>query len=88
MSKGLNSFAMSFSKVFWPTTGHLEVERARHFSDVQFELGDSRYSRRSSVAVWVQLALRRVRQYHGLHIGLDRPGPSADDVSIPVGRRG
>jgi glycogen debranching enzyme len=30
-------------KVFWPTTGHLEVERARHFSDVQFELGDSRY---------------------------------------------
>jgi glycogen debranching enzyme len=30
-------------KVFWPTTGYLEVERARHFSDVQFELGDSRY---------------------------------------------
>lgn len=30
-------------KVFWPSTGHLEVERVRHFSDVQFELGDSRY---------------------------------------------
>ena len=30
-------------RTFWPTTGHLDVERGRHFSDVQFELGDSRY---------------------------------------------
>ena len=30
-------------KVFWPTTRNLDVERARHFSDVQFELGDSHY---------------------------------------------
>jgi glycogen debranching enzyme len=30
-------------KTFWPSTAHLEVEQARHFSDVQFELGDARY---------------------------------------------
>jgi glycogen debranching enzyme len=30
-------------KVFWPSTRTLEVERGRHFSDVQFEMGDSRY---------------------------------------------
>jgi glycogen debranching enzyme len=30
-------------RTFWPSTSHLEVERARHFSDVQFEMGDSRY---------------------------------------------
>jgi glycogen debranching enzyme len=30
-------------KTFWPSTAHLEVEHARHFSDVQFELGDARY---------------------------------------------
>jgi hypothetical protein len=30
-------------KAFWPSTGYVEAEHGRKFSDVQFELGDARY---------------------------------------------